>query len=386
MPFPSRTAGQAFAVLLVWLVALPAAAAERSSSDVVLVDEGTVITNDLYAAGNRVVIRGRVEGDLVATAFEDVLIAGTVTGDLLGVAGSVVVTGTVGESIRVVAPSIQVEGVVGGDILGLGWSMSVPGEIAGDAVLWAWQAAVTGTLGGDLEGQTRRLSLGGEVEGNVDVTTGSLTVADGTVVGEDLGYRSARPSPNVDNAEVGGIVVHRLPLAPNVRVRALMVMAKIVLSLLAAVVGLLVIWAMPEAARRASSAIANSWWRAWLRGLAICAAPLALLVVAALLLGVAPPAAAVPLLAVAVPLFLAVAGVLLALAFAAPAAVYPWLGGWGGSDRSTVRSFLLATLAVTVVILVPWLVVVVVFVVVPIGMGAWLSPAPKQIGPGASGR
>ncbi|HJR93526.1 MAG TPA: hypothetical protein VJ938_13860 [Acidimicrobiia bacterium] len=364
-------------LLLVALVALPAWAAERTSSDVVLVDEGDVVGDDLYAAGNRVVILGRVDGDLIATAFEDVLVAGTVRGDVLAAAGSVVVTGTVGESVRAISPTIRIDGEVGGDVVSLGWSTRVAGDVTGDAVLWGWDVELGGSLGNDLEGQSRRLHLAGELGGDVDVTTRRLTVADGTVVAGDLGYRSAQATAEVDNAEVGGTVVHRLPLAANVRVRALMVMAKIVLSLVAAVVGLLVMWALPAASRRAVATVARSWWRAWLRGLAVLLAPAVVIGLGAFVLRFAPAEAALPVVGVAIPILLAVIGVVFALAFAAPAAVYPWLGRWGGPERSPVRSFLFATLAVTVVVLVPWLVVVVVLGVLPIGIGGWVGDAPQ---------
>jgi hypothetical protein len=355
-------------------VALPAWAAERTSSDVVLVDEGDVITDDLYASGNRVVILGRVEGDLIATAFEDVLVAGTVRGDVLAMAGSVVVTGTVGESVRAVSPTIRIDGGVGGDVVTLGWSTRVAGDVDGDAFLWGWDVGLGGVLGGDLEGQSRRLGLSGEVRGGVDVTTRRLAIVEGTVVAADLDYRSPEASPDLDNAEVGGTVVHRLPLAANVRIRALMVMAKILLSLVAAVVGLLVMWALPDASRQATASVAQSWWRAWLRGVAVLAGPAMVIALAALVLRFAPAEAALPVVAVVMPVFLAVVGIVFALAFAAPAAAYPWLGRWGGPERSPVRSFLFAALAVTAVVLVPWLAALVFVGLVPIGIGGWLGP------------
>src|SRR5690606_25809383 len=114
----------------VWLLLpLPASAAERSVSDVVLVDAGAVIEDDLYAAGERVVVLGRIEGDRTVAAFEDVTIAGTVRGDVVGVAGSVIVTGTVTESVRVMAPTIEVTGEVGGDVVGVAWTTFLGGSV-----------------------------------------------------------------------------------------------------------------------------------------------------------------------------------------------------------------------------------------------------------------
>lgn len=373
-----RRAGATVALVVLVLWPLGALAAERTTSDLVLVDQATVIDEDLYAAGNRVLILGRVVGDLVVTAFEDVTIAGTVTGDVIGLAGSVVVTdtGTVGESVRVITPQLRVEGTVEGDILGLTWGTTVDGIVARDVLVWSFGAGGSGRIGGDLEGRMRSLDLAGTIDGNVDVTINNLTVAEGAVIGGNLGYRSPAPFPHAEIAEVGGIVVHRTPLAPNVRLRALMVMAKLLIGLLVAIVGLMVMWAMPAATDRAVARVRSSWWQAWLRGVAVCLAPIAVGALAVLLLGVAPASAAFPLLAVLIPAWLATTGVVLALGFAASAAVYPWLGRWQSPERSTVRAFLIATGLVMLLSLIPWAVLVVVLLILPIGVGGWLGDAP----------
>ncbi|CAN5875729.1 hypothetical protein BH23ACT5_BH23ACT5_10260 [soil metagenome] len=371
-------------VLVVVFGALPAQAAQLSASDLVLVDTGTVVTDDLYAAGNRVLILGRVEGDLVVTSFADVVVAGQVSGDVIGVAGEVTVTGTVGGSVRLIASTVTITGSVEGDVVSVAWDQTIGGEIASDVLMLAFQTGLDGVVAGNVTGQSRRLALGGTVEGNVDVTVTRLSVTEGATVGGDLGYRSDRPSSEVDRAEVGGSVTHRTPLPLNVRLRALGVLAKLVLSLMAGVVGLLVMWAVPGAAARAGAAVRRSWWRSWLRGIVLCLAPLVVIGVGAAFLAVTPPEAALPVVGVMFPVFLAVLGALAALGFAAPAAVYPWLGNLRKKEGSPVKAFLLALAMVTIVVQIPWLTWLVVGVVVPIGMGGWVgraapeSPAPPD--------
>ncbi|HEX7099548.1 MAG TPA: hypothetical protein VF377_09925 [Acidimicrobiia bacterium] len=362
-----------FAVVLSAGPALPAGAATRSVSDVVLVDSGSVISDDLYAAGNRVVIAGRVDGDLVVAAYEDVTITGTVTGDVMGVAGKVIVTGNVGESLRVVSPEVRVSGRVGDDVLAAAWSTTVEGEVVGEATLWAWVAEITGTISGDLEGQMRTLRLHGRVDDNVDVTVRRLFVSPDTSVGSDLGYRSPRPAVGIQEAEVGGAVVHRLPLAPNIRLRALVLLAKLVLGLLAAIAGLLVIWALPGPASRAIARVRESWWKAWLRGISVLALPLLLVALALVLLRIAPVEAALPLLGVLVPLFIALLGWVLMLGFVAPAAVFPWLGKIGHPRRGPVRAFIYAAIFVILASLLPWVSWLVVFGLFPVGIGGWVA-------------
>ncbi len=366
--------------MLVLILGLPltALAAERTSADVVLVETSALVPDDLYAAGNRVVVQGRVEGDLIATAFQDVLVTGTVTGDVIAGAGSVHISGTVNGSVRAVAPTVVIDGTVGKDVVVGAWSSTVDGTVSGDALVWGNRARVAGTVGGILEGQTRRLSLGGDLQGGVDVTTGRMSVEPDTEVGGDLTYRSSTDASNVSNAAVSGVVVHRRPLAANVRIRALVVLAKIVLSMLAAVVGLLLMWAAPRPSERAQAVVGMSWWKAWLMGLGVMISPLVVLALAGVLLSLTPAEAALPVLAVFTPLGLAVTGLTAALAFASPTAVYPWVGRFGNQSRSPVRSFLYAAGLITVLLLVPWIGWVVLLVVIPIGMGGWLGAQPAN--------
>lgn len=366
--------------MLLVILGLPmtALAAERTSSDVVLVEVSAVVPDDLYAAGNRVVVQGRVEGDLIATAFQDVLVAGTVTGDVIAGAGSVHISGTVNGSVRAVAPTVVIDGTVGKDVVVGAWSSTVDGEVTGDVLVWGNRARVAGTVGGVLEGQTRRLNLGGDLQGGVDVTTGRMGVEPETKVGGDLTYRSESDASNVSNAAVSGVVVHRRPLAANVRIRALVVLAKIVLSMLAAVVGLLLMWAVPRPSERAQAVVGRSWWQSWLMGMGVMISPLVVLALAGVLLSLTPAEAALPVLAVLTPLGLAMTGLTAALAFAGPTAVYPWIGRFGNQSRSPVRAFLYAAGVLTVLLLVPWVGWVVLLVVIPIGMGGWLGHEPDD--------
>ncbi len=357
---------------------VPVLAVERNVSDVVLVDTGTVITDDLYAAGNRVVVHGRVAGDLIASAFEDVTITGSVTGDVIALSPTTTISGRVGGSVRIVGGSVTVDGEVGGDIVTVSWEMALGGEADGDLLVWAREGAVGGAVGGNVEGQMRRMTLGGSVAGNVDITVGSLTVTDRAAVGGDLGYRSVRPSAEIETGGVAGAVVHRTPLPPNVRVRAMLLLSKLVLSLSAGVAGLVVMWAAPVASAGAVSRIRASWGRAWLRGAGISVVPLAVTAGAAALVGLVPLEAAAPVFVAMVPVVLALFGMVGALALVAPAAVYPCLGDPRAGRRAPVRAYLLGLVAVTAAVLVPWLSWVVAAVVIPIGIGGWLGGAAAE--------
>ena len=347
-------------VVLVVGPALPARA-ERLQSDFVFIRGEDVVSEDLYAAANRITIAGRVEGDLLAVAFEEILIEGTVTGSVTALASRVVVTGEVGGSLRVAAPVVRVEGAVGDDVFVAADRLDVTEQavVGRDLLAWTRRAMVAGSVGRNLEGRDRDLTLRGDVAGDVEVTVNSLVVA-GARVGGDLAYRAADPA-EVTDLELGGSLLHRRPLPPNIELRALRMLVFVLAWLGTVALGLAVLWAFPARAR----------------GVAVAAVPVALVGVVAGLLAVVPTSSAVPLLVVFVPVILVSAslvGVGLLVASVPVAVVVGRRLRAAGSDYA---AFLLGMAAWAVVYLLPfvgrWLTVAGLVV----GLGAWMAPKPQ---------
>lgn len=381
MRSPSRqttTAGSVLAAGLLLLVAgtPPAAAAETNVSDVVLVDRGVVITDDLYAVGLRAVVQGRIEGDLVVMVSEDVRIEGVVTGDVIAFAGEVTVAGEVEGSVRVVAGSVSVSGTIGGDLVLLARALGVSGAVGSDLLAVAVRNDLGGMIAGDVKSWTRRTNLSGRIGGDADLRVGRLTVQEGAAVGRDLGYRSTRPADGIELADVGGIVVQRRPLAPNIRLRAVMLLVKLVTALLAGVVGLLAIWAAPGYARRAAAAAAARPGRAWLMGFGVVLSPLVVVALGAAMVAIAPTDAALAALLGLAPFFVAVSGAVFALGFVSATVAFPWLGTFGGRhQRGIVRAFLYGLGVVLVAALLPWVGWLAALILIPLGIGGLVRPA-----------
>ena len=205
----SRSRRRLLAVVLLVLMSIPLAAAARlTQSDLVLVRADDVITEDLYAAGNRVAIEGRIEGDLIAAAFEEVVISGEVTGDVTVVAATVTITGTVGGSVRAAAVRVAIGGSIAEDIAAASWATTVSGEgsIGRDLINWGRLGNVAGAIDRDLTGRFSRLSLDGQVGGSVDVNVGSLVIGPAAAVKGDVAYRSVREA-DVNSGAINGSVV-----------------------------------------------------------------------------------------------------------------------------------------------------------------------------------
>ena len=375
MPSPSRYAVVGLlAGFLILATASRASAAETAASELVIIREADTVDGDLYAAGSRVIVEGVVDGDLVAFAGEEVVVAGEVTGSVTAVAPVVRVEGVVGGSVRATANRVSVGGSVGTDLVGVAVTVELAPEatVDGDVVVWALRLTSSGAIGADLLGTQRVLELEGTVDGDVDVTVNRLLVTGPLTVGGDLGYRSRDEAEGLEQAEVVGVVAHKTPLPPNIRVRALGILTRVLVVLGLTSAALLVGWGWPERTRVAGDRASARPWRSWLTGAVIILSPLIVGGIAALIAGITPASAFVPLLAIFAPLTVAMAGFVLVLLLVAGVPAVLALGDALPGERGMFGSILLGSVVVGLVWLFPYVGWVVPAVGLPLGLGAWI--------------
>jgi hypothetical protein len=331
----------------------PGYGAETAASELVIIPDGDTVDGDLYAAGERVVVEGVVDGDLVAFAAEDVVISGEVTG-----------------SVAAVAPVVRVDGVGGAVTV----ELSSESSIDGDVVVWAYRLTSAGTIGADVGGTQRVLEIEGTVEGDVDVSVNRLVVTGPLEVGGDLGYRSANEAEGLDQADVGGVIAQKTPLPPNIRVRALGILTRLLVVLGLASAALLVGWGWPDRTLIAADRARARPWRSWWTGALIVLSPLIVAAIAALIAGLAPASAFVPLLAIFVPLIVALSGVVLVLMLVAGVPAVLAFGRALPGNRGLYGAIALGAAVVGVVWLLPYVGWLVPVIVLPLGLGAWILP------------
>lgn len=362
------------AFLLLCLLAVPLIAqAETTQSDFVLVREGEVVTEDLIAAGNSVQVDGTIEGDLVAAAFERVVINGEVTGDVLAISGRIEVNGTVGGSVRSASGTLLVTGTVGEDLALAAWNtmLEPSASIGRDVIVFGRQGSVAGRVGRDVTGRFSNLTLNANVDGSVEVTTSWFTVGQGTQVGGDIGYRSSRDAV-IEAQDPGGEIIHRFPLRPNIRVTALLFLTYGLLALLLLAGGLVASHYWPERIERAVGA-ARRPMTTWLAGVGVAFSPLLVVGLLAAFLAFSPAAAAIPLAIVFMPLAIGLAGFVM---LGGLTGMVPVAGAIGRQFRprfSLAAAILVGLLIVVIVALIPvarWLILA---VGVPVGLGSWLA-------------
>ncbi len=262
----------ALAFVGVVLVPLPRLIPTVAQATTVIIQEGDVQREDLYAFGSRVLIEGVVEGDLVFAA-RDVIVTGRVEGDLLGVAwDQVVVAGEVTGSLRVASRNVTVApgGRVGDDVAVLGWSANVGGDVGRDVLATAGGLGITGEVGRDVRGQVGSVRVGGAIGRSLDVAVRSLALGGSARVGGDVAYRADDEAAIESGAEVAGQVFRRDARATLWRRAAGRVTG--IFSVLGLVVaGVVLAWLLRRTWLRAATSAGARPWAALGAGLAFAA-------------------------------------------------------------------------------------------------------------------
>lgn len=376
MRFRSKsTVAVLIGIAFIAVVTLPAVGADTSNSEFVIIPEDDVFADDLYAGAIRVLVEGTIDGDLVAFAGEEVVVNGTVTGSLTAIAPRVVINGTVEGSVRASGSNVTVAGAVGRDVVAAVFSADLEesSRVAGDVVVWGWNVAALGTIGDTLSGSMRNLDLAGHVEGDVEVSVGSLTITDMLVVDGDLGYRSSSDAEGLANAEVGGAIVHETQLPPNLRVRALGLLGRFMVILFLTVAALTVAYGWPEKTGSAVAAVGSRPLKRWGVGALVFSMPLAAALLAAVVFNLAPASAAFPLLVIMLPVVLALFGIAFALALIAGIPTVGWVGGVLFKKLDLYGAMLVGGLIAGLVWYLPLIGLAVPLVVLPLGLGAWVA-------------
>jgi hypothetical protein len=228
-------------VALLGLVATSAVQAERRGDDEVIVRSDEIVGDDMYAAGDKIVIDGTVKGDLIAFGGS-ITINGVVEGDLIGAAQVITIKGSVNDDVRAAAQAIVIKGggTIGDDANIAGYSIEAEPEsrIGGDLWVAASQVLLAGQVGGDVMGGGEGVQISGSVGGNVQVGVADadqmpgfsyaqflpalpegvrvpnvprgLTITESARIAGNLTYRS-RAEIAVPAGSVSGEITHQAP-------------------------------------------------------------------------------------------------------------------------------------------------------------------------------
>lgn len=351
----------------------PTITAERAAAATVLVREGDVVDEDLYAGGNQVLIEGTVKGDLVVAAFQRLEISGTVEGDVLGYSPLVAVTGRVGGSLRVAADVVRVEGEVGVDVFTGARSTVITGTVGRDVQAWTLSLDVRARVGRDLLGRVfDNARLGGVVERDVEITVRDLEVLAGTRIEGSLGYRSGQEADIAADVEVGRVLTRREPLTPNVRVQAIFTLTWVLVVIAITGLGFLLFWLMPRTLQMAVESVQTRTFLSLVAGFLVLVVPLVLFVIVVVQVIDSSPELALPSAVIGLPIGLLLLGMLLFGLLVSPVPVLTALGSrLTRHRRSALFGYLIGVMVWVLILLVPAVRVFVTVLVAVLGLGAW---------------
>ncbi|TGC09196.1 hypothetical protein CUN85_07475 [Methanolobus halotolerans] len=165
-----------------------------------------VIEDDLYVAGNNIIITGTVMGDVIAAGGR-VEFRGNITQDLTVMAGDIIITGSVGDDIRVAAGTLDMQGEVRDDLIIASGDALVASRstIGGELSFRSGHMQMLGSVAGDAMGSGGEITVGGQIDGHADLEAGELTILPAAGIGGNLRYMSPERA-TIPEGTVGGDV------------------------------------------------------------------------------------------------------------------------------------------------------------------------------------
>jgi hypothetical protein len=265
MLFRFRHAWAGLALIGVVLLPLPGLPTLAGGGTAIVTSAQTE-TEDYYALAGKVIVEGRIEGDLIAVT-QELIITGEVEGDVLAVVwGTARIGGNVGGSVRIAAQSVTTDGFIGDDLVVATYSGDLGGEVGRDILTSSFGIDLGARVGRDVRGQVYSFRLDGDVTRNLDVTVNGIVVGAGSSVGGDLVYKANREGTISGGAEFGGQVVRQRVRYP-IQIRAIQSLVGILSVLAFLLTGLVLFWLMRRTLPRAAVAVERRPWRSFGIGL-----------------------------------------------------------------------------------------------------------------------
>jgi len=194
-----------FCVLLVLTVIITSFAAVAFALGVEPVNT-SIVSGDMYTAGQKVSNSGTVQGDIIA-AGQDVSSSGSVEGDFLAAGMNVDLTGKVIGDMRSAGQNIIISGEAGKNITAAAQTISCKNSsiINGNILAFGNSIDISGIVKGKSTLYGNSITLGGQFLGDVDVYTGDsgkLTVLPNTTVQGKLTYTGGQAAEVSSQATV----------------------------------------------------------------------------------------------------------------------------------------------------------------------------------------
>ena len=275
------------AVSLTFCASAPVLAADLRSGDTITVASGEVVDDDLYVAGNTIIIDGTVNGDLWAFG-STITVNGEIKGSIVAIGQTVNINGNVDHAVRLVGETINVSGNVSGDLIVFASETNIASKakVGGDVLFGAGNVRMDGLIGRNVKGDGGKVTISNGVGGDVELTVENLTVTSTADVKGNLIYTSENEADIQSGAKVGGKTTHNVPEAKKPAPFS-GIGGKILGFLMALVTGLIIILIVPRRSASVADSIRNRPWASLGWGAVILfATPVAAIIVCFTVIGI----------------------------------------------------------------------------------------------------
>ncbi len=340
-----------------------------NNSETVLTED-RLIEGDYIKAGSRISNKGKITGDFIAAAAHELSHQGIVEGDLIAAASEVKIAGLVRGDIRVAATDILVEGEISRNASMfanriLQYKDSI---IEGSIHAFSSHLDIRGYIGGDVSGANQSTSISGTVKGDIYVYTANLTLTEDALIEGNLVYIS-ETEQSINPQQVKGSIEHRYPSTASRydftkqlqrSIRTASIFSRIILTLSYLIAGALIILAFRRPYERAATLLQERPWYSIGLGVSVLiCTPIVAIIVMITVIGI-------PFGLIALALY----GILL---YIAKIPVGIWLGSRIlRGETSLILWFVIGTLILEAVKLIPYLGLLASFGTLTLGIGATL--------------
>src|SRR5687768_1359242 len=202
----------ALLAILTLSMATPALAFDGRGGDTITIASGETVNDDLYVAGETIVVDGTIKGDLVAFA-KTITVNGIIEGDLIAAGRDIIINGSVQDDVRIAGAALFVgeNATIGGDIIGAGASLETrKGSSTGQDLVFAGaQALLAGEIVRNANISASSLELRGTIGGDVKARVGNPDKSGGSpksyITDSTVEIPNVKPGLTIDPAaKIGG--------------------------------------------------------------------------------------------------------------------------------------------------------------------------------------
>jgi hypothetical protein len=151
-----------------------------------------------------------VTGDIFGLA-RSVVINGSVKGGVTMAAQMVTLNGDIGSGVRLAGQTVVASGSIGRDLIAVGTDVSSTAKVNGDVIIGGSTALIGGTISGNVKAGAGQMTIRASVGGSVETTANRLTLGPTAAIKGNLTYTSENEAVVEPGARVSGATARKLP-------------------------------------------------------------------------------------------------------------------------------------------------------------------------------